>query len=361
MASPRSDRCDKIRRKGVYIYYTRIEFCDARRHRYFLSFFERIDFFLFSTYQRAILWRRSPSKRSASSSSLPFCTSSASAWIGFAFDRTFDPLFSSLLNIRHERYYTYRILFIEWLDTTRNNIVCMYTWITYETLNLKCFTLYAPPPSPLIVDKLFESVCSVLGNGQQFGQFAAFSRMAVSRGNDTNTLLLGAGEQRCTFWKSRREQRARHRPTNRPHYRTGYDDHVALFIDTAYSIEVREFSRESLRFPFVTDSRIVEKSPRDESSRIPGTTNCGTCLSSSHEPAYDSDERPRSRSNSKEDRPARWICAALRISSSRTIWWTWAAIQTFFFFSFDGDESSTMDDSIYIYIYKFINFISIVT
>lgn len=47
MASPRSDRCDKIRRKGVYIYYTRIEFCDARRHRYFLSFFERIDFFSF--------------------------------------------------------------------------------------------------------------------------------------------------------------------------------------------------------------------------------------------------------------------------------------------------------------------------
>lgn len=31
----------------------------------------------------------------------------------------------------------------------------------------------------------------------------------------------------------------------------------------------------------------------------------------------------------------------------------------FFFFSFDGDESSTMDDS--IYIYKFINFISIIT
>lgn len=72
--------------------------------------------------------------------------------------------------------------------------------------------------------------------------------MAVSCSNDTNTLLLRAGEQRCTFWKSRREQRARHRPTNRPHYRTGCDDHVALFIDTAYSIEVREFSRELVRF-----------------------------------------------------------------------------------------------------------------
>lgn len=86
---------------------------------------------------------------------------------------------------------------------------------------------------------------------------------------------------------------------------------------------------------------------------MPGTTNRGTCLSSSHEPAYDSDERPRSRSNSKEDRPARWICAALRISSSRTIWWTWAAVGTLFF-----PFRRKFDDSKYIYIYTLKNFIS---
>lgn len=147
----------------------------------------------------------------------------------------------------------------------------MYTELyTKLYLNLKFFTLYAPPlPPPLVVDKLFESVCigircSVLGNGQHFGQFAASSWMAVSCSNDTNTLLLRAGEQRCTFWKSRREQRARHRPTNRPHYRTGCDDHVALFIDTAYSIEVREFSRQFVRFLYDKFSDYREKSSRDE-------------------------------------------------------------------------------------------------
>lgn len=158
----------------------------------------------------------------------------------------------------------------EWLDNI--GIISFVYRIIYTKLylNLKFFTLYAPPlPPPLVVDKLFESVCigircSVLGNGQQFGQFAASSWMAVSCSNDTNTLLLRAGEQRCTFWKSRREQRARHRPTNRPHYRTGCDDHVALFIDTAYSIEVREFSRQFVRFLYDKFSDYREKSSRDE-------------------------------------------------------------------------------------------------
>lgn len=67
----------------------------------------------------------------------------------------------------------------------------------------------------------------VLGNySQRFGDIGASSFTLVRQRSDTNTLHAWHD---CTFWKSSGEQRAGQRPTNRPHYRTGYD-HVILFI-----------------------------------------------------------------------------------------------------------------------------------